>query len=90
LDEFLGVEVDIIEEPGRQLVESRGIDLGHKFLQVFVYSFEIETRESGENKASWRRWTLAFLVGKGLRGFEIKVKFFEAGQHGEASDHRLG
>jgi hypothetical protein len=40
LVEFRGVEVNIIEELCQQPVESRGVDLGQKFLQVFIYTFE--------------------------------------------------
>jgi hypothetical protein len=55
LDEFWDVKADIIEELCPQLVESRGIDPGQKFLQVFVDTFEREAHESGEDRASWRR-----------------------------------
>jgi hypothetical protein len=92
LVEFWGVEVNIIEERDLQQVESRGIDPGHKVLQVFVDPFEPKLGESGKDRyrASWRRWTSAFLVRTRLRGVESKDKSFEAGQQGEASDHRLG
>jgi hypothetical protein len=89
-DEFWDVEVNIIEERCRQPVESRGIDSGQKLLRVFVYPFEGKPPESGEDRASWRKQTSVFLVRTRLRGVELKVKFFKAGQHGEASDHRLG
>jgi hypothetical protein len=90
--EFWGVqvEVNVMEGSYQQPVKSRGIDPGHKFLQVFVDPFERERLDSGEDKASWRNWRSAFLVRGRLRGVELKFKFFEAGQHGEASDHRLG
>jgi hypothetical protein len=90
LVEFWGVEVNIIEECNQQLVESRGINPGHKVLQVFVDPFEPKKSESGKDRVSWRRWTSAFLVRTRLRGVEGKAKFFKAGQQGEASDHRLG
>src|SRR5450631_649322 len=90
LIEFWGVEVKIIKERDRQPVESRGVDPGQKVLQVFVDPFEPKLRESGKDRASWRRWTSAFLVRTRLRGVELKGKSFEAGQQGEASDHRLG
>jgi hypothetical protein len=80
LVEFWGVEVNVIEENCRQPVQSRGIDPGNKFLQVFVDPFERERRESGEDRATWRRRTSAFLVRGRLRGVELKIKFFEAGQ----------
>jgi hypothetical protein len=90
LVEFWSGEVNIVEERDRQQVESRGIDPGHKVLQVFVDPFERKPRESGKDRASWRRWTSCFLVRTRLRGVEAKAKVFEAGQQGEASDHRLG
>jgi len=43
-----GVEVDIIEERGRQLVESRGIDPGQKLLHVFVDPFEVKRKRERE------------------------------------------
>ncbi len=33
---------------------------------------------------------VGFPVKAGLMGLELKVKFFEAGQYGEESDHCLG
>jgi hypothetical protein len=56
---------------------------------IFADTYERRV-ESRKDRASWRRWTSAFLVRKILNIVELKVKFFEAGQHGEASDHRLG
>jgi hypothetical protein len=90
LVEVWGVEVDIIDECYRQRVELRGIDPGHKFLQVFDHPFELKNRESREHRANWRKWTWAFEVRVRLRGFEDEMKFFEAGQTGVASGHRLG
>ena len=57
LIEFWGVEINIIEieKLCRQPVESRGIDLGQKFLQVSVHTFERKTFQSGEDRASWQR-----------------------------------
>jgi hypothetical protein len=79
--------VIIIKEHYRQPVESRGIDPGHKVLEVSVDPFKPKLGESGEDRASWVKRTSAFLVRRRLRGPEMKVKFFEAGQHGETSDH---
>jgi hypothetical protein len=73
LDEFWDVEVDIIEERCQQQVESRGIDSGHKFLQLFLYPFERKDPESGEDGASCRRWTSAFLVRRRFRGFKLDI-----------------
>jgi hypothetical protein len=70
LVEFWGVEVNVIEERDRQQLESGGIDPGHKVLQVFVDPFEPKRSESGKDRASWRRWTSAFLVRTRLRGIE--------------------
>ena len=53
--EFRGVElreVIIIKEHYRQPGESRGIDPGHKVLEVFADSFKSKFGESGENRAS--------------------------------------
>jgi hypothetical protein len=56
LVKFWGVEVNItIEERGQQPVKLRGIDPGHKVLQVFVHPFEPKKCESGKDRASWRR-----------------------------------
>jgi len=71
-DEFRDVEVDVMEERCRELLESRGIDSGQKFLQVFVGPFEQKMRERGEDRASWWKWTSAFLFRTRLRGFEFK------------------
>jgi hypothetical protein len=83
--------VDVrIKERCIQLAELRGIDPGHEFLQVFVHPFEPKIRESGEDRANWRKWMSRFEVGKRMKGWEFKFKCFEAGQHGKGSGHRLG
>jgi len=71
LVEFRGVEVNILEERRHQLVESRGIDTGNKVLQVFVGPSEPKLGESREDKTSWGRWRLAFLV---MRVYEFQSK----------------
>jgi hypothetical protein len=81
--EFWGVKVNIIEARYRQPVDLRGIDPGHRFLQVFVDPFERKCSESGQGKASWQKWTLAFVESRRPflpKGFEAKMKGFKAGQ----------
>jgi hypothetical protein len=52
----------------RQPVESRGIDPGHKFLQVFVDAIKEEKPERGKDRTcGWRR-TLVFPVGRRYKG----------------------
>jgi hypothetical protein len=55
-------------------VELRGIDPGHKYLEEFEHPFELKILESGEDRASWQKWTSSFAFGMRLRGFEFKMK----------------
>src|SRR6266852_4757399 len=91
LAEFWGLEFRI-KERCIQPAELRGIDPGHKFLQVFVRPVEPKIRESGEDRANRRKWTSGFEFGMRIIGSELEFKFkcFEAGQHGKGSGHRLG
>ena len=52
LVEFWSVEINIFVEHGQKLVKSRGIDLGHKALQVFADSFKPKGSESGDEPGS--------------------------------------
>jgi hypothetical protein len=82
-----GVEADIIDELCQEPIESRSIDPGHKFLQVCFDTMKQEKAERGKDGTCGSRQTLAFAVGG---RYEFELKSFEAGQDGEASDHRLG
>jgi hypothetical protein len=72
LVEFQGVEVNIIEGRCHQHAESRGVDTGHKVLQVFVGPPEPKLDESREDKASWWRWRTTFLVMMVCKFFKSK------------------
>ena len=85
-----GVEIDLIEENYVQLAESRGIDAGHKVIQIFTDSSELKIRESGKDRACQRRRTSAFPIRERLGGLESKGESFEAGQRRETGDHHLG
>jgi hypothetical protein len=84
------VEYDIIEEVYPEVVESRGIDAGHKILQIFGGPLEPKPCENGENRACRGRWTSACLVRARSRGLESKRELFKAGQGGESSNHHVG
>ena len=79
LVEFRGTEDIILEEGCDQLVELRGIDTGHKVLQVFVGPSELKLGEGKENTASCRRrrrrwwWWKAVLVIM-MKVCELKFK----------------
>jgi hypothetical protein len=77
-DEFWGVEGNIVDKFYVQLAVSRSIDPGHKVLQTFVGPSEPKGRESGGRPNEFAEMDVGF-----------KVKILEAGQHGEASGHRL-
>src|SRR5882762_3993534 len=88
LGKLRGVEVDLIKENYAQVAESRGIDAGHKAIQIFTDSSELKIRESRKDSACpSRRWAIP--IRERLRGLETKGKPFEAGQRGEAGDHHL-
>ena len=90
LGQLWGADYQLMEVDYIQLVEQRGIDLGLEDLQIFGSSFETRHSENREEGAClWRR-TSAVPVGATWRGFELNDECFEAGQHGEAGDHRLG
>ena len=85
LGQLWGVDYQLMEVDYIHLV-----DLGHGVLQIFSSSFETQHSENREEGVClWRR-TSAVPVGATWRGFELNGECFEAGQHGEASDHRLG
>jgi hypothetical protein len=52
--------------------------------------FEEQLGENRKESTCPGMWTSAFLVRATLRGFESNEEAFELGQHGEASNHRLG
>src|SRR6266852_6223727 len=85
-----GVEIDLIEENYVGVAELRGIDAGHKVIQIFTDSSKVKIRETGKDRACRRRRTLAFASRVRLWGLESKGKSFEAGQCGEEGDHHLG
>jgi hypothetical protein len=74
LGELRGIEYELMEEGYVEAVESRSIDPGHDVLQIVAYAFEIEIRESGEDKGRGRRRTSAFSVRAGSRRLESEVK----------------
>ena len=80
------VKYQLMEEGYLQVVELRGIDPGHKVVQLFASPFDVKLSENGEN--AWR--TLDFVVGATLRRFECNGEIFKPGQHREASRHSLG
>jgi hypothetical protein len=53
------IEIDLIKEIYFHAIESRGIDAGHKVLQIFADPFKPEIRKSREERACRRRWRLA-------------------------------
>jgi len=59
LVEFWGFEVCINEENCQQQAEVRGVDPGHKFLQVIFHPFVLKICESGKDRANWGKWTPA-------------------------------
>ena len=90
LGELWIVEIDLVEENYIKVFEFGDVDASHEVLQIFASPFETKIHESGEDRMFWWRDTSDFPIRMGSRGSEFKVKFFEAGQCGEASDHRLG
>ena len=90
LHELWCVKYDIIEEGYVQNGELRGIDAGHKVLQILADPLKRKLCESGEDRASRGRRTPGCLVRAGSRGLEFKRKMLEAGQRGEGSDRCLG
>jgi hypothetical protein len=87
LGELWNVKYDVIEKGYLDGVKQRGIDPDHELLQVFADPFKLKTSESREDGACWRRWTS---VGTRERVVEFDGEKFEVGQHGQASDDRLG
>jgi hypothetical protein len=71
-----------MEEIYRQVIELRGIDLGHEVLRIFACPSILKRNENGEKSMCLRKWTSASLIRSNLRGCEAT----EAGQDGEASD----
>jgi len=84
------VKVEVHEEFDVEVVEMGGIDLGQKVLRILINAFEVESSESGKDKACGRRQRLAFWVGARLRGKESKIKVFESGHDCEGSGQRVG
>ena len=80
--------IDVAGYP--QGVESRGIDAGHKVLQIFEDPLEGKISENGKDRACRGRRTSGCLVRARSRGSEFKPKRREAGQRGEGSDHHVG
>jgi hypothetical protein len=82
LDEFWGVEVDIIEERRPQLVESRGIDPGHK---LAVYKGIDSEREEGGWEGGYSQKGISFPVAESLpfmgwaRGQHRRLTVLESG-----------
>ena len=89
-DQLWCVEYDIIEKGYIQMVELRGIDAGHEFVQVSADPLEQKTGENGEDRACLWRGTPACPVRERSRGLKSKGEIFESGQGGEGSDHRFG
>jgi hypothetical protein len=54
LGEMWSVNKEQLEEDYREVIESRDIDAGHEFIQVFAAALEFETSEGGKDKACWR------------------------------------
>ena len=90
LGELWVVEIDLIEEKYRKVFKFGDVDASHEVLQIFANPFESKIHESGEDRTFWWRETSDFRVRMRSGGSEFKIKCFEAGQCGEASDHRLG
>ena len=90
LDQLWRVKDAIIEEVYQRLVELRGIDVGHKVLQIFADSLEVKGRKNGEDRACRGRETSAFQIRAKFGGFKCERKFFEAGQCGKGGVHRVG
>jgi len=80
----------LIEEFDRHVVEQRGIDSGYDILHILAIAFEQCPGEGGEDNACERRWMSGFSDSARSRGSELKVKFFEPSQCGQADDHRFG
>src|SRR6267154_1199750 len=89
LSELRVAKLDFIGKVYRHVGESRNIDAGREILQVFTDPSEMKMHESREDRACRKRQALVFPVKVRLEGSEFKTKCFEAGQHGEASDHHL-
>jgi len=68
LGESWAVKIDFIVKGCNQLIEKRGVDVGHEILYIFDNPAEIKIFESGDNRTLWRRWMLTFPVRVGLRG----------------------
>ena len=72
LDELWCVKCDIIEEVYVQVVELRGIDAGHKVLQIFAVPLEGKICENSEGRACRGWWMLELRVREGSGGLELK------------------
>jgi len=71
-DELVKFCVIDVGECCRQPGQSRGIDPGREVVQVFAHPLGRKFRESGEDKASWRKWMPIFK--RKLEGCESKAE----------------
>jgi hypothetical protein len=69
--------------------QQRGIESGHKVLQVVGVTFKPEAGESGEDSTCERRWNSRERV-RNCVFFKVDLKVSELGQGGDACGHRLG
>ena len=49
LGEMGSVKYQVMEEGYLQVVEHRGIDPGHKVVQIFASPFDVQLNKNGEN-----------------------------------------
>ena len=62
-----------------QIIQSRGINPGHKSLCIFVGPFEVQPSESGDGSSCWRRRMTNFAIWARSMEFKLKGKQLEAG-----------